>query len=548
VDHLNLINYLSLISDTKFPCEIGETGGYVCFKNSGQRGSVKEFTLSLASILSGLRDIQENITTFQLHTTYVEKEWRDLGSSHFKDLSLNSMITVQTKPAFTTFSKIICWANDIEYPGDNTIHLENNQVENTITRLETLIESYTPSSSAPPLIKRVSGDKIALSKPFILLAGISGTGKTRFVREQACNSHTNTDNFCLVPVRPDWHEPSDLLGYISRIGGKPKYISTKVLKFIIASWMRIAPTAGAEGSGELDFTSPPYWLCLDEMNLAPVEQYFSDYLSALESRKFENEMYSCDPLLDIPTLNANCDGQLQSDLGLEGYDGLWEYFLHHGLSLPPNLIVAGTVNMDETTHGFSRKVIDRAISIDFGEFFPNEYSRFFAGQAIPKVLTYGIMTQASIENCGSKADPDCSKSIEFLESVNDVLRNTPFELAYRALNELLLHVGMFAPESAEKLQAIWDDFLMTKVLPRIDGDEDKLRIPDSDGSANLLSKLESVLKSRLDLIWAEDKIRIDLLRENSDGTDITDVACRSRKKISWMNQRLTTNTFTSYWP
>ena len=89
-----------------------------------------------------------------------------------------------------------------------------------------------------------------------------------------------------------------------------------------------------------------------------------------------------------------------------------------------------------------------------------------------------------------KADPVGEKSIFFLSAVNNVLKNTPFELAFRALNELLLHVSSFAPGDDAELQAVWDDFLMTKVLPRIDGDEDKLRIAADTGTANLLDVLE----------------------------------------------------------
>ena len=80
--------------------------------------------------------------------------------------------------------------------------------------------------------------KNALFKPFLILAGISGTGKTRFVRQQA--ELTGKNNYCLVSVRPDWHEPSDLLGYISHLGSKPKYITTDVLRFIVQAWKHIA--------------------------------------------------------------------------------------------------------------------------------------------------------------------------------------------------------------------------------------------------------------------------------------------------------------------
>ena len=393
-----------------------------------------------------------------------------------------------------------------------------------------------------PLIKGVS-----IPKPFILLAGISGTGKTRFVREQAAAHNVGDNNFCLVPVRPDWHEPSDLLGYISRIGGKPEYVSTKVLQFVIDAWKSIAPHANSGGVGEFDLESVPYWLCLDEMNLAPVEQYFSDYLSVLESRKFSDGVYTCDPLLDKSVLETE-GANIQKDLKLNAHQDLWDFFCINGISLPPNVIVAGTVNMDETTHGFSRKVIDRALSIDFGEFFPNDYGKFFKGQDVPKTLTYSTETHVNEDTFGCVADSDGSQTVAFLEDINSVLRDTPFELAYRALNELLLYVNSFGPDSNEKLQAVWDDFLMTKVLPRIDGDDDKLRIIVDGKSFKLLEKLETVLSKQLELIWNEDKKRVDLLRDDENGAEISDISCRSRKKIKWMRNRLEINTFTSYWP
>jgi hypothetical protein len=390
-------------------------------------------------------------------------------------------------------------------------------------------------------------EMIDLPKPFILLAGISGTGKTRFVRKQAEAHQVGKDNYCLVPVRPDWHEPSDLLGYISRIGEKPEYVSTKVLNFIIEAWRVIAPNADKNELGELDLSSPPYWLCLDEMNLAPVEQYFADYLSVLESRRFENGIYTCEPLLDKSVLTAK-NTDVRSDLKMNNDEGLWQYFLAHGIPLPPNLIVAGTVNMDETTHGFSRKVIDRALTIDFGEFFPNDYSKFFEKQNKPKTFTYSMLSQINLDVMNSPADNDGEKSIAFLTAVNAVLKNTPFELAYRALNELLLHVSSFSPKDDAGLQAVWDDFLMTKVLPRIDGDEDKLTIITEEHSANLLDKLQDVLSEQFPDIWGDDKTRLDFFSEQFDGAEINDIPCRSKQKIRWMRDRLDTNTFTSYWP
>ncbi len=402
-------------------------------------------------------------------------------------------------------------------------------------------------------------NEVACPKPFILLAGISGTGKTRFVRRQALATARNKqspENFCLVPVRPDWHEPSDLLGYVSRIGDSPRFISTKTLDFMIKAWREVAPDADAKGPGELLADSPPYWLCLDEMNLAPVEQYFADYLSVLETREVKESVYRSDPLLQGTELQKHKEGSgdldYRRDLGLQGAhnEGLWQFFCAHGIQLPPNLIVAGTVNMDETTHGFSRKVIDRALTLDFGEFFPNDFDLVFGGQFEPVTLTYSKEARARPEALIDTIDSDGKKTIEFLKQVNRLLQGSPFELAYRALNEVLLMVACFKPQDEASLQAVWDDFLMTKVLPRIEGDADKLMSTQSDSGLNLLDDLQDLLGNQLAQIWddSEGGTRPDYLRKAADGDRGLVIDCRSRKKLQWMQRKLETNTFTSFWP
>ena len=345
------------------------------------------------------------------------------------------------------------------------------------------------------LLNLVGNSSTALPKPFLLLAGISGTGKTRFVREQAAASHRGgvASNYCLIPVRPDWHEPSDLLGYISRIGSNgARYVVTDLLRFVVRAWQDAKVSASAsELACKAHAEMTPYWLCLDEMNLAPVEQYFADYLSVLESRKWEDGNYSCDPLLKTATIRQLDEAGLaelrkQLELGAE-HDDLWQYFIQNGIPLPPNLIVAGTVNMDETTHGFSRKVIDRAFTIDFGVFYPNDFADYFEPTTKHKTLGFPVLSAATQDDLASiPADAGGAKSIAFLAAINTVLKTTPFELAYRALNELLLAVVCFQPKDDAELQAVWDDFLMTKVLPRIDGDAEKL---GAEGESSLLTRL-----------------------------------------------------------
>lgn len=425
-----------------------------------------------------------------------------------------------------------------------------------------------------PLLSRLDSreNETSLSKPFLLLAGISGTGKTRFVREQAKATGSLNDTYRLISVRPDWHEPSDILGYTSRLGGDgdAEYITTDVLQFIAKAWRAIIDTGlelEPEGNGlavigeksELNQVLP-YWLCLDEMNLAPVEQYFADYLSVLETREWQWEdeqfTYCCDSLLKSETIKQLDDkSKLRDALGFadEQYDDAWDLFCEHGLGLPFNLIVAGTVNIDETTHGFSRKVIDRALSFDFGDFFPNEFDHFFEPTVTHNALSYPIDSQASIDKL-PPIDSDGNKSINFLKSINKVLDDTPFQLAFRALNELLLAVISTYPEDEKQLQAVWDDFLMCKVLPRIEGDHDKLAIIDDSVSSHeesLLTKLTAILKQALVDIWPikddPDKLRPDLYRKNIDGS-ILYIACRSKAKLAWMQQRLERSGFTSFWP
>ena len=417
--------------------------------------------------------------------------------------------------------------------------------DSTILKIcEYCLDHPEPTISDTRRVIGTVSNSVAIPKAFLLLAGLSGTGKTRFVRNQAeASSGGDRTNYCIVAVRPDWHEPSDLLGYVSRIGGDgAHFVVTDLLHFLIRAWQDAAASATADAIVCKDPAEMvPHWLCLDEMNLAPVEQYFADYLSVLETRKWQEGKYTCDPLLKVRHIADDIKETLRTELKLPP-DGLWQYFSAHGIPLPPNLIVAGTVNMDETAHGFSRKVIDRAFTIDFGEFYPNDYGHFFEGAALSKTLTFPRL--ASVDNKNQLAgtfDPDGLKSIHFLGKINDVLHDTPFKLAFRALNELLLAVVCFAPLDEATLYAVWDDFLMTKLLPRIDGDSDKLG-SDENG---LLTRLSKSLKLLFGTTW--DGERADLLRLAPDGTSIA-VPCRAKKKLSWMQNRLETNGFTSFWP
>jgi len=121
------------------------------------------------------------------------------------------------------------------------------------------------------------------------------------------------------------------------------------------------------------------------------------------------------------------------------------------------------------------------------------------------------------------------------------LRDSPFELAYRALNELLLAVVCFNPKGDAELYAVWDDFLMSKVLPRIDGDAEKLGV---ENEASLLTRLREEIAKQF---AGKADTRPDLLREGKNGS-VCAVAWRAEQKLNWMQKRLNDNGFTTFWP
>lgn len=305
------------------------------------------------------------------------------------------------------------------------------------------------------------------TKPFMLLAGISGTGKSRIVREmaKACWASHEEDygkncprNFCMVQVKPNWHDSSDLIGYVSRINGE-KYVVGLFLRFIAKA---------------MQDPKRPYFLCLDEMNLAPVEQYFAEYLSVIESRKLQDGHIETDPI--VPFENTEAYGSLIDQL-FDSDEERKAYKTEEGgkrLTIPENLFVVGTVNMDETTFSFSRKVLDRAMTIEMNEV------DLKGGLEAGGAAEFGYIGEDLMGNAAEGKDiyadnqALCEDVIEYLGKVNDILEGTPFKIAYRTRNEFLLYAVNrlhFAPES-EVWQTL-DEMTSMKILSRIEGDNER---------------------------------------------------------------------------
>lgn len=329
------------------------------------------------------------------------------------------------------------------------------------------------------------------TKPFLLLAGISGTGKSRIVKQMAFEScpdipalrsdKTAPGNYELIEVKPNWHDSSELLGYESEIGG-PHYVVTPFVRFLVKS---------------MRYPDVPFFVCMDEMNLAPVEQYFAEFLSVLESRKLLSDgTITSEPLIKADIFSKYAD-QLHRDLDItdtETYKAVYDRLKNDGLRLPSNLIVVGTVNMDETTHQFSRKVIDRAMTIEmniedaetpFKNFFEGGDALHYYDNPQPKDLFLPKVVQAS-EALSILSAEDAAYLKEhvpgLLHSLNSALNGTPFKIAYRVQNELILYFFSLREENPDEaaealLAQAMDAILMMKVLPRIEGDEDLLDKP-----------------------------------------------------------------------
>lgn len=345
------------------------------------------------------------------------------------------------------------------------------------------------------------------TKPFLLLAGISGTGKSRIVKQMAFDScpdgklrkdRTSPGNYCLIEVKPNWHDSTELLGYESKIGGA-HYVLTPFVKFLAKAMLH---------------PNIPFFVCLDEMNLAPAEQYFAEFLSVLESRtKLDNGHIISEPLIKAEIFNNYpvLAKQLFSLKEPSDYDGngtsdptatygkemeVYEILEKEGLRIPENVIVIGTVNMDETTHQFSRKVIDRAMTIEmnlpdgnpFMDFYDNSSQLVYRENPTSSSLYLSTEVKASDVIKALDAE-NTDKTIwlkgevaKFLKDLNESLDGTPFKIAYRVQNELLLY---FFQLWIENKSAKWrdiltkscDQILMMKVLPRIEGDDELLEKP-----------------------------------------------------------------------
>lgn len=415
------------------------------------------------------------------------------------------------------------------------------------------------------------------TKPFLLLAGISGTGKSRIVRELAFKScpkylqdkdGTTPGNYCMIEVKPNWHDSTELLGYYSRLG-QAGYQFKKFVMFLVKAKM---------------FPKVPFFVCLDEMNLAPVEHYFAEILSILETRKHpkitgtdEHDMKTIktDPIVEaryfrelgqlsnsknIQTGQAYSSSLSDRDIYMKLFGIDTEHDIEQeigqrtdltteGLTLPDNVIIIGTVNMDDTTHQFSRKVIDRAMTIEmnggklsdmYGGSKDLEYISDEEQEKWQQAFHQRYVTADEVLKVHSEQATDIMEKVPArLEEINKALKGTPFEVSYRVLNELTIMIGVMLDEqTGEDIDSIINKavyrILLMKILPRIEGDADMFRLKET------VSVGEKTCHNRLE--WLKE---LAPLIENAEGEEHQQTA---RDKIQEMIERLENQEFTRFWP
>ena len=277
-----------------------------------------------------------------------------------------------------------------------------------------------------------------LTKPFVILTGLSGSGKTKLAQSFAQWLCEDDTQYALVPVGADWTNREPLLGYVNALDNS-EYILPEngALQLILRA---------------NENKNKPYFLILDEMNLSHVERYFADFLSVMESK--DNFKLHSD--------KENKKSAVPFELG-------W----------PKNLFVVGTVNIDETTYMFSPKVLDRANVIEF-RVNETEIEGFLkAEKEITSIIKIGAAMGSSFVSIAKKElnQTDYSKlNSELLEFFKE-LQVLGAEFGYRTASEiqtLFSKIDLINPEYPDKTDEKIDIAIMQKLLPKLHGSRRKL--------------------------------------------------------------------------
>ncbi len=461
--------------------------------------------------------------------------------ARMKELGIGKASDDPSAPDYRTANEFLWWLGQ-----DDNKNLIKEKVMSKAMKKPTTKKNEEGKATISNLLKNKEDSLMTmliaglLTKPLAILAGVSGTGKSRMVRHLAYKTCLDEDlkpsdesapgNFKMVQVKPSWHDSADLLGYRSAVNEKHEYVSTDFVKFVLKAHA---------------YPNTPFFVCLDEMNLAPVEHYFAEFLSACESiRKIDGKNeWTSDPIVAATDFDNNVLN-LGGDILFESADAALDAALKktkariekEGLFIPRNLFVVGTVNMDDSTGGFSRKVLDRAMTIVMNEVNLEDLKKndkdltlsddnLFKTTEIAKFINRDDFDKGMLEN----------GFIEQLEDIRLKLAKTPFALAYRFARETCMYKKALLSilDSAEVLKKsdgsakmdgstainaeracgdiALDHMILMKLLPRLTGTTEKRE----DVIKKINAFLDTLIKEKL--ISKETlKDMVDRAKDNGD--------------------------------
>ncbi|MBW5447630.1 DUF3578 domain-containing protein [Cohnella sp. CFH 77786] len=390
---------------------------------------------------------------------------------------------------------------------DSTIEITNLSDDERLSAIKSYIR-YKGFSFPDNLIENFY---LSLkTKPFVILAGVSGTGKTKLVQlfAEAIGATNDNGQFKLIPVRPDWSDPADLIGY--------KDLNDR---------FRPGPLAEVlVEASKPNNRNKPYFICLDEMNLARVEHYFSDVLSILETQKRHGDRIVTDVILRISALVTPEDQSTYGDL-----------------HIPDNVYLIGTVNMDETTHPFSKKVLDRANTIEFNYIQLAQYPVGAVAEVTSQPAPNSFLQSQYLQLVDAYHDEHKSlieDATQTLVRINDILEAIHAHVGFRIRDAVCFYLIYNEQSKLMTKERAFDLQLLQKILPRIQGSNRSVK-------RVLLQLLEIALGKRLNKSELEDDA--SELWANVGKTVESAVYPQSAKKIIFMLRRLDEDGFTSYW-
>lgn len=341
-----------------------------------------------------------------------------------------------------------------------------------------------------------------LTKPFAILTGLSGSGKTKLAQAFAIWICEDPNQYRIVPVGADWTNREPLLGFPNALT-KEEYIKpdNRVLDLLI--------------DAEAD-PKKPYFLILDEMNLSHVERYFADFLSGMES-------------------NSN----ISLHTGTESWNGVPSQ-----IKIPKNLFIIGTVNIDETTYMFSPKVLDRASVIEF-RVTSEEIENYLDGKImlrLENLKSAGRDMAKSFVAIGNEENLVSKDAVEIRDALMvffKELKKTGAEFGYRSASEIRRFAAVVnAIEPSWTFTEIMDAAIMQKLLPKVHGSRKKLE--------GILLTLARMCTQKSVLEGKDFKIESLLNSEQLEIETEKFIYPVSFEKISRMYKGLLANGFTSY--